>query len=198
MPRAAKGSDFEREICRELSKWWTHGERDDVFWRTSQSGGRATERAKKGKTTFGSYGDIAAVDPIGAPLMKFFTIELKRGSSYGSPGDLLDFKHVNGSHPWIRCLMQAIKSHQQAGSKAWMMICKRDHRLPIVYMESRILKYLRGGEPIAFPTTLMRMSLTVRNKMFEKVDEQVTFTGLHLVLFLASIKPEQIISTVES
>ncbi len=26
-----KGSAFERQICKDLGKWWTKGERDDVI-----------------------------------------------------------------------------------------------------------------------------------------------------------------------
>lgn len=190
--RSAKGSDFEREICKRLSKWWTKGERDDVFWRTSQSGGRATQRNKKGQSTHGSYGDIAAVDPIGAPLIKMFTIELKRGSSYGSPGDLLDFNPVNEKHPWVVCLKQAVRSYTEAGSKAWMMICRRDHRLPVVYLESRIFRLLREDRPIAATVSCMRFNLAIKGE--HKGPWMVSFVGIPLETFLQFISPQQIIT----
>ena len=76
---SGKGSSFEREIAKKLSLWWTEGERDDVFWRTSQSGGRSTTRAKSGKTTAGSAGDLTYLDEIGKPFIDTFLIELKRG-----------------------------------------------------------------------------------------------------------------------
>src|SRR3954464_11883516 len=88
--RAGKGASFERDLCKRLSLWWTDGERDDVFWRTSQSGGRATSRTKKGKKTKNSYGDICAVDPIGQPLLDLITFEVKRGYNKDSFTDLLD------------------------------------------------------------------------------------------------------------
>ena len=75
----AKGSQFERDICRELSIWWTQGERDDIFWRTSGSGARATTRAKKGDATANSAGDIGYLDEIGKPFLDYFMVELKRG-----------------------------------------------------------------------------------------------------------------------
>ena len=74
-----KGAKFEREISKALSRWWTEGERDDIFWRTSQSGGRATTRKKQGKSTKNQDGDICATDPIGQPLLDITTIELKVG-----------------------------------------------------------------------------------------------------------------------
>src|SRR5262245_2386383 len=51
--RAAKGSKFERDLCRQLSLWWSDGKRDDVFWRASQSGGRAKFRGRRGLQTHG-------------------------------------------------------------------------------------------------------------------------------------------------
>ena len=78
----AKGPSFEREVCEKLSLWWTDGKRDDVFMRTSGSGGKATARRKKGKDTPFQGGDITFSDPIGAPLIEAFNIEAKSG--YGS------------------------------------------------------------------------------------------------------------------
>lgn len=198
MGKAAKGSDFERELCKRLSRWWTDGERDDIFWRSSQSGGRATQRTKIGKTTFGSYGDIAAVDPIGAPLIKFFTIELKRGSSYGCPGDLLDFKPDNEKHPWVQCLRQAIRSHEQAGSLAWMMICRRDHRIPIVFLENKVMRILRDSQPMPSLSSMMVLHLTVRGKNGGITLGTTTIMGLPLEVFLEFITPQQIIQMLKN
>lgn len=142
----AKGGSFEREICKLLSKWWTGGERDDVFWRSSQSGGRATQRAKSGKTTYGSYGDVTAVDPIGEPLLKLFTIELKRGSSHSCPGDLIDYSADLMKHPWVRGLVQAVRSHGQAGSCGWLMIARRDFRRPVAYVDSTVFRHFQGRD----------------------------------------------------
>jgi len=47
----AKGSQNEREKSREWSLWFSEGKREDLFWRTN-SGAMATQRGKKGKTTF--------------------------------------------------------------------------------------------------------------------------------------------------
>jgi hypothetical protein len=37
-----KGGRFERLVCKRLSLWLSKGERDDLFWRSAMSGGRAT------------------------------------------------------------------------------------------------------------------------------------------------------------
>lgn len=178
--RAKKGSAFEREICKRLSLWWTDGERDDVFWRSSQSGGRATLRAQKGMRTFGSYGDIAAVDPIGQPLLDVFTIELKRGSTYKVPGDLLDFGRNNRKHPWAKAMNQAFDAHVRAGSQSWLMICKRDHREIMAYLptwKARELQVL-NGQPYA------RFRINVR--------ERYDFVGIPLTVFLRRADPQKI------
>jgi len=76
----AKGGEYERGICKQLSKWWSGGERDDIFWRSDASGARATVRFKKHNLqTAGGSGDIKAVHPSGFALTDWVTIELKRG-----------------------------------------------------------------------------------------------------------------------
>lgn len=79
MSKSLKGGEFEREVCKMLSVWWTDGERSDVFWRTAGSGARATVRRKAGQETANSNGDIGALDPIGEPLISNCLFELKRG-----------------------------------------------------------------------------------------------------------------------
>jgi len=77
----AKGGSFEREISSILSKWWTGGARDDIFYRSSSSGGRFTARYKRGKQTADHHGDICSIDVCGKPLTDTFSIELKTGYS---------------------------------------------------------------------------------------------------------------------
>lgn len=75
-----KGDDFERDVSRMLSLWWTEGKRDDIFWRTSASGGRATARAEyAGRQTKYEHGDVTFTDPVGKPLLDLAVIEAKRG-----------------------------------------------------------------------------------------------------------------------
>lgn len=178
----AKGSAFEREICKLLSKWWTSDERDDVFWRSSQSGGRATQRAKKGQRTYGSYGDIAAVDPIGEPLLRYFTIELKRGRSHGCLGDLLDVKGDNKTHPFVAALRQARRSARQAKSQTWMLICRRDRRVSMVYLS---WKYANRIMPV-FPPPSGLFCLIIGGKL-------AAIVGIPLETFLAEVEPRKII-----
>lgn len=74
----AKGSAFERLVCKELSLWVSNGIRDDLYWRSAMSGGRASVRFKKtNKTSSTQAGDITAIDPLGKPLLDVFCIECK-------------------------------------------------------------------------------------------------------------------------
>jgi len=151
--RASKGSEFERHVCRQLSHWWTNNERDDIFWRTSQSGGRATFRAQKGKKTFGGYGDITAIDPIGLPLTRLWTIELKCGKSHGTPDELLEKRKRKGKpSPFEKTLEQAYQSSLDAKSVGWWIISKRDYHPALVFVDWETAKLLKDVWKLCFHT----------------------------------------------
>lgn len=126
MKSNAKGAEFERTICRRLSEWWSAGERDDIFWRTSTSGGRATFRTTKGKSTYGQYGDLQATDPVGKPLLELVCFELKCGYPDVSVGDLVDT--VYGGKVWASWIKKARTSAAGAGCPYWMIVFKKGRR----------------------------------------------------------------------
>ena len=132
---SAKGSAFERKICKKLSLWWTDDERDDIFWRTSGSGARATGRAKQGKSTFGQYGDIQATDPVGQPLLDVCSIEMKVGYGKYSLLDILDGSGKRENYQYIQFLEQSLEDAEKAEVRWNFLITKRD----------------RGKEIICFP-----------------------------------------------
>jgi len=136
-----KGGTFERAVCKELSLWWTSGERDDVFTRSSISGGRATVRAKQNKTTANSAGDIAYLDDIGKPFISQFTVEVKRGYPAYELQRVVD--RMDGSNPSVleQWIAQAIESQKIAGSRSWLLIAKKDRAKTLVYIPFR--DYLR-------------------------------------------------------
>uniref|UniRef100_A0A6M3LL50 Uncharacterized protein n=1 Tax=viral metagenome TaxID=1070528 RepID=A0A6M3LL50_9ZZZZ len=134
-----KGSGFERDISKQLSLWWTQDldePRDDIFWRTSGSGARATSRTKKQKKTAYEYGDITFTDPIGKPLIDCILFECKKG--YTSEVDLLDF-FFGGSKKsllfgwWIK----AIEEMKEAGRKNCVLIVARNRRDVLVFVNRR-------------------------------------------------------------
>ena len=129
-----KGSNFEREICKLLSLWWTDGKRDDVFWRTSGSGARATTRSKTKQRTFGQYGDVQATDPIGQPLIDVCTIEIKRGYSKSTFADLVEDSTTANAKPCMyeKFIKQAKRDCEKANTCCWLLIVKRDRRKAII------------------------------------------------------------------
>lgn len=126
-----KGSQFERDIARALSKWWTHGERDDIFWRSAMSGGMATVRAKKGKAVVTQIGDLVSVDPIGAKLIETYVIELKRGYKAWCMLDLIDSPKPTASV--LHAFLEQVKQEcETANINNFLLICRRDRRSTIV------------------------------------------------------------------
>ena len=137
--RAKKGSRFEREFSKRLSMWWTNGVRDDIFWRSSNSGGRATNRAKSGQQTAGQAGDIAATDPAGAPLLELITFELKCGYPDAHAAMMFDRPATSKKSKWEEFLLQAVASAKLNKSFAWMLVHKRDRKLPMIWVPGRLV-----------------------------------------------------------
>ena len=102
-----KGQQFERDICRKLSLWVSGGKSKNLFWRSSQSGGRATTLRKIGECLSVHAGDIAAIDPQGVPFINQFFIECKRLKSMDL--GLLFYRHLQGrlGPIWKKCCKQA-------------------------------------------------------------------------------------------
>lgn len=142
---ANKGFPFEREICKILSLWWTQDEdppREDVFWRTAGSGGRATNRHKKGKTTKNADGDICATDPDGQPLIDLIHIEVKRGYNRATVADLLDASEHAKEQQYVQWINKAVKACEVSKVPFWVIIHKRDRRETMITMEGRLAEIL--------------------------------------------------------
>lgn len=142
-----KGSSFERDMAKKFSKWWTGGETDDVFWRSSGSGARATSRTKQGKKTTGHYGDMSAVDDRGTPFIKFFTVEMKKGYAKANIHDWLDgvYKKVPELIRWMK---KTKKSAKQAGSITWILITKRNNKQTLIWMPIKRFEQILDGHDL--------------------------------------------------
>ncbi len=189
MGKSAKGSGFEREICVQLSEWWTSGDRSDIFWRTAGSGARATTRAKQGKATSGQYGDITAIDPVGMPLIDLITLELKRGYTKASFHDALDRdRHV--VQEWEGFVDKAYTSHQAAGSYAWGLIARRDRRTAWFWCPRHLLAALRNvGAFARKPRPWLECTLQIRHTTGAQWH---SIAGMPFELFLEAVKPVHI------
>jgi len=138
-PKAGKGSEYERKMAKTLSLWWSNGHRDDIFWRSTTSGGRATERAKKGLKTSGQQGDIAAIHPSGRKLLDICTIELKCGYFDVTIQDLLDLPKHHKTRVMEGWLNQAETESRNAEAVYWIMIIHRTGRKDLVLCPTSLL-----------------------------------------------------------
>ena len=139
----AKGSSFERKLCKELSLWWTHGEREDVFWRSAGSGARATNAHRSGGSIANAEGDIVYSDAIGKPFTDFFCIELKTGYGDWSVMDLLESnqKVTQFEKFWEQVSESAL--HCKAFP---LLIYRKDRKNTIIAIEFEALEHLYSNE----------------------------------------------------
>ena len=187
-----KGSQYERDICRELSLWWTGGKSDSCFWRTSNSGGRATVRKKVNKKTDGHYGDIGAVDRVGEILIDVLTIEIKRGYSKHSIGDIFDVSDSAAEQVFEKFFSQTIRAHENAGSFAWALISKRDRRDAIIVVPKFFWEMVKHKNmyPRVFPHFTMQFQ---RNrKDLSRLHGIEIAVGMRLSYFLKMVTPAAI------
>jgi hypothetical protein len=181
----AKGHAFERLICRTLSLWWTDGERDDVFSRTSSSGAQATQRSKVGKKTFGQVGDIQAADPLGQPLLNLFVLECKDGYAGDSFSDIFD-SLPRHNPKYLQFIHQAQHEAKEAGKPSWMLIARRRGRQIMIF----------------FPRDMKRISplfaMTHRSPYARLYLEGEVLIITSLKRFLKVVTPEQIKNMLHS
>ena len=121
-----KGGNFEREICRKLSLWLSANKRDDLFWRSSLSGGRATVAFKKGKQNLTQCGDISSIHPDGNVLTDPYLISCKfysdlkiEGAVLGNKGGISQF--------WEECVMEAKRYNKKP-----ILIAKQNNTKPFI------------------------------------------------------------------
>jgi len=143
MKGSHKGSAFERDICKQLSLWWSKGENDDIFWRTPGSGARATVRNKKNKESMG-FSDIQATDPIGQPLIDLCSIELKRGYSKTTFADVIDKLDKSKEQLFESFVKQATSDGNLSGCFSWTLITKRDRRKPLIFTTLYLYEHLKS------------------------------------------------------
>lgn len=138
----SKGNSFEREICKKLSLWLSNDKMDDVFWRTSNSGGRYTSRKKVGKTTENQIGDIGLNSDFepGKKLLEKFVLECKFYKSLDFWGLILENKSSDVFNFWCKLLVESdnVEKHP-------LLIYKTNNRPILVltssYISDKFVKY---------------------------------------------------------
>lgn len=109
--RGAKGSVFERKVCRMLTEWVDPkrvGGKPEMFWRSATSGAKATQDHKAGhQSKMG--GDIIAVEPEGQFLVDLFSVECKDRKGYGALELIMEGKGQLAEW-WEQCVGDAERS----------------------------------------------------------------------------------------
>jgi len=194
----AKGGAYEREVAKQLSLWWSQDwdePTDELLWRSSMSGGRATVRSKQGKTTSGHYGDIIATDTRATPVVALATWELKCGYSKFSPWDLVDRNRNKDADPmWGHFVAQAIHAHRDAGTHGWCVVARRNGREPFILMSNLIFNELKkqpGSEKAHFTQiTKIQSYINSREKKKRPLCGTVIFYSFYFEEFLKCFSPK--------
>lgn len=127
----SKGSSWEREICKFLTKWVSGTEKPYIFWRSPSSGAFVTN-----KVSDEIGGDITSLLPEG----KFFTDKLSCEAKVGYDDvDILkmfkDSKNNVLEGFWKQCIRDA-----RLTSKYGMLIYKKTNYPAIVGIEEDVYK----------------------------------------------------------
>lgn len=190
MPKG-KGSGFERELCRLLTAWWTGDpDRDVIFWRTSQSGGRATFRRRSGKATNQSHcGDVTALGKPGRILTRLITIELKRGYNKATANDVIDCPAGRVQQKIEEFFQQAVEAADAAKTPYWMIIHKRDMRRSVVYLPLDLFERL---DALGCFVRVPGMILAAEMRQADKTVRFLQVAAISLDDFLTSVDPQDV------
>lgn len=130
----AKGSRFERELCRDLSLWVSRAAHEDLFWRSAISGGRATNRVARHGAQKVS-GDICSVRQEGHIFTNWWHIEAKHVRDIELTSFVLKGTGFLAAE-WPRCHKQALSHH-----KLPMLIAKQNRFPAIVVLRPGTLDH---------------------------------------------------------
>ena len=138
----AKGSGYERTICKMLTKWYSGKDKPYIWWRSPSSGGLATITAQNPDLT----GDIISVSPDGNFLTDIFSIEIKAGYPKSSFNKF--FKGVKNNEIlqfWEQSMRDCIKNNKEP-----MVIYKKDRQEALIFITEKIKNMLSVLESLDY------------------------------------------------
>jgi len=158
----AKGSEYERTICKQLSKWISEGARDDCYWRSQSSGARFTQRKKKGTDTEGQCGDITSTSDIGKILIEKCNIECKFYKDLqiwslilsNSKGGMISF--------WDQTVRDA-----ESSSRLPIMLCKQNFKPTLFCTDDKLSGFLNSWFSLRPRVTVLNSVRTMKIYIFE-------------------------------
>lgn len=136
----AKGSQFERDVCKALSLWVTGGLKKDCFWRSAMSGGRATVARAKGDLVR-QAGDITAVGVEGHVLTDYWYIECKHYRDLNLTSFFLEARGALYGF-WVHAANEALKYNRRP-----MLIAKENGRPTLLIVTRHTMVGWVRGEP---------------------------------------------------
>lgn len=134
----AKGSDWERSVCKFLSKWVQGTEKPYIFWRSGGSGSVFTTSEGKAGDQFA--GDIYAVRPEGEVLTKKFSIECKNG--YQEASFDKHFKY-NKSDPFKKFWIQTTEDAKKSSKHPLLIYRKKGMPTPWVCINIDVYEMIK-------------------------------------------------------
>ena len=138
-----KGASFERDACRLLSLWVSHGKSEDLFWRSAMSGGRATVARKKGKVLARQAGDISAVAPEGHVLTDRYYIELKHVKDL----QLLQFFFKGTGH--LHKFWETADREARAHNRRPLVIARQNKMPTLLICPMNAVFRMTGSQPVS-------------------------------------------------
>jgi hypothetical protein len=133
-----KGNSFERLISKKLSLWASDNTRDDIFWRSENSGGRFTIRNKQNKYTETQDGDLACI--VGDEKYRIFLDKISIECKSYKNINLYDF--ITGTSNGITSFWRQAKKQAEQSNKLPLLIVKKNNMPIIVFTDKVLHKYL--------------------------------------------------------
>lgn len=179
-----KGGNFEREMAKKLSLWASDGKHDDWVWRTSSSGARAKTRAKQGKTTANSCGDLKPEHMGAFFLFKKCIWELKNGYKNWCVLDLIDNTKIRSNQKNEKILTLesfAIQSKEDAKNAKVpypIILTRKDKHEEVIWLPSLLFDQLEDLSDLSY------IFFSGNEKMGE-------YVAINFDRFLETITPEE-------
>ncbi|SRR6266849_2458553 len=124
-----KGASFEREVCVMLSTWITSGTREDVFWRSAMSGGRATAAFAKGRSLGAQVGDLSCIYPKGNRFISTFAVECKFYAK-------LDYEGLLTGKGKLLAFWAEINEQAKRYNKLPFLVCRQNRMHPHICLDN--------------------------------------------------------------
>lgn len=129
----AKGSAFERKVCKTLSLWLSGGQYERLFNRNVLSGGSFTVATQKGRDETGQPGDLAAAHPLAYQFLQHFLIECKHKKSLNLTSYLHDYSGAS-----FLAKTFALARKQAGHRREPLIIAAENHRPALLLMRAGV------------------------------------------------------------